>query len=63
MFQTFSPDELETALRPVFNAVWNQEPEAYAFRQAVDPEALRIPVSTLYYMYMHMPLLFSICHS
>ena len=42
--QNFTPDELESSLRPVFNAVWSQEPEAFAFRQAVDPEALRIPV-------------------
>lgn len=33
------------ALRPVFNAVWFQDPEAYPFHKPVDPYALGIPVS------------------
>lgn len=33
------------ALRPVFNAVWCQDPEAYPFQKPVDPYALGIPVS------------------
>ena len=41
----FTRDELEIALRPVFEVVWNQDPEAYPFRQPVDPIALGIPVS------------------
>ena len=43
---SFSAQELEAALRPVFQQVWEQDPEAYPFRQPVDPKALGIPVST-----------------
>ncbi len=52
VFQTFTPEELEGALRPVFNKVWDHGPESYAFHQAVDPEALRIPVC--YYTHVHV---------
>ena len=41
----FTPDELETALRPVFDAVWNQDVESFPFQQPVDPIRLGIPVS------------------
>jgi len=41
--KVFTVDELEDALRPVFDAVWNQDPESYPFRQPVDPRALGIP--------------------
>ena len=47
MLVVFSPDELETALRPVFDAVWNQDVESFPFQQAVDPIRLGIPVSAL----------------
>lgn len=43
-FQTFTPDEIEYALRPVFEAVWNQDPEALPFHKPVEPLALGIPV-------------------
>ncbi len=31
------------SLGPVFDAVWNQDPDSFPFRQPVDPHALGIP--------------------
>ena len=42
----FTKDELILALRPVYNAIYNQDPESFPFRIPVDPKALGIPVST-----------------
>ena len=36
------------ALMPVFDLVWNQDPESFPFRQPVDPKTLGIPVSLAY---------------
>lgn len=41
----FTKEELILALMPVFELVWNQDPESFPFRQPVDPKALGIPVS------------------
>ena len=41
----FTSEEIDAALRPAFQQVWDQDPEAYPFRQPVDPQALGIPVS------------------
>ena len=43
----FVADELDFALRPVLEAVWDQDPESYPFRQPVDPKSLGIPVRSL----------------
>ena len=43
--KVFYVDELERALRPVFEWVYYQDPESVPFRQPVDPKALGIPVS------------------
>ena len=40
----FTVQEIKSALLPVFQKVWDQDPEAYPFRQPVDPTALGIPV-------------------
>ncbi len=53
----FTMDELETALRPVFNAVWMQEVESFPFRTPVDPIQLEIPVSVLTCVSHMYPLL------
>ena len=45
VYSVFTTEELESALRPVFNAVWNQETESFPFRQPVNPSLLGIPVS------------------
>ena len=44
----FTTEELESTLRPVFEVVWDQDPESYPFRHPVDPRALGIPVHELY---------------
>ena len=49
----FTTEELESALRPVFDAVWDQDPESYPFRQPVDPRALGIPVRELRRQILH----------
>ena len=43
----FSAEELDLVLRPVLEAVWNQDPESDPFRQPVDPKSLGIPVRML----------------
>ena len=49
----FTTEEFESALRPVFDAVWDQDPESYPFRQPVDPRALGIPVRELRRQILH----------
>ena len=39
----FTKEELESALRPVFDAIW-QQPDAWPFQEPVNPERLNIPV-------------------
>ena len=41
------------ALLPVYELVWNQDPESFPFRQPVDPKILGIPVSFSLVLYMH----------
>lgn len=38
------------ALLPVFDKVYSADPESFPFRQAVDPDALGIPVNTTFYV-------------
>lgn len=45
----FTKEELMEALLPVFDKVYSADPESLPFRQAVDPDALRIPVSIILY--------------
>ena len=40
----FTSHELDGAFRRVFDLVYSQEPEAFPFRQPVDPKLLGIPV-------------------
>ena len=47
----FTPEEIEAALRPAFQQVWDQDPEAYPFRQPIDPQAIGIPVSSAHIDY------------
>ena len=49
MYVVFTKEELIYALMPVFDLVWNQDPESVPFRIPVDPKALGIPVSYNYY--------------
>ena len=39
----FTKDELEAALRPVFDTIWHH-PDAWPFQEPVNPERLNIPV-------------------
>lgn len=41
----FPAEQLQQELYPIFQLIYNQEPESYPFRQPVDPEKEQIPVS------------------
>jgi len=42
----FAASELVAELKPVYNMIWELDPEAFPFRQPVDPKVLGIPVSS-----------------
>lgn len=39
------------ALKPVLDVVWHQDPEAFPFREPVDPNSLGIPVGLIAYLH------------